>query len=320
MISVIVPIYNVEPYLRQCINSIVSQTYTDLEILLIDDGSTDGSGAIVDSYDDPRIRVFHTENRGLSAARNLGLDHAHGDFISFVDADDWIDKPFFEHAVTYIGDADIICFGSAKTDNLLSSDHEVSIYSYTGMEALDALLTGKILNAAWNKVYRKGCFSSLLFPTGRICEDTATTYKLLMNASLVVCTDEDYYHYRRRPGSITQTHDKKNIIDFWSSVKERFIDCKDIVNNDARHNLYNSCAVSAFRTWAWRNTVPGLKDESAFYFGLTSFAKDIFPLSVPLRFSVRIGICLVKIDHPLSYGLANTILKTHHYLKGKHFE
>lgn len=92
MISIIVPVYNVEPYLRKCLDSILDQTYRDLEILIIDDGSTDGSGAICDEYagKDDRIKVFHTENKGLSAARNLGLDNATADWIGFVDSDDWI--------------------------------------------------------------------------------------------------------------------------------------------------------------------------------------------------------------------------------------
>jgi glycosyltransferase involved in cell wall biosynthesis len=95
MISVIVPVYNVEPYLRKCLDSIVSQTYQDLEILVIDDGSTDGSGKICDEYKrDQRVRVFHTENAGLSAARNLGLDKAHGEWIEFIDSDDWVEPDY----------------------------------------------------------------------------------------------------------------------------------------------------------------------------------------------------------------------------------
>ncbi len=99
MISVIVPVYNVEPYLAGCLDSILSQTYRDLEILLIDDGSTDRGGTICDEYaaKDPRIRVFHTENRGLSAARNRGLDEAKGEYVGFVDSDDRIDPDMFEY-------------------------------------------------------------------------------------------------------------------------------------------------------------------------------------------------------------------------------
>lgn len=98
MISIIVPVYNVELYIHQCIDSIISQTYRDIEILLIDDGSTDKCGNICDEYAriDPRIRVFHTQNKGLSAARNLGLREAKGDYIGFVDSDDWIEPNMFE--------------------------------------------------------------------------------------------------------------------------------------------------------------------------------------------------------------------------------
>ena len=98
MISVIVPVYNVEPYLRKCLDSIIGQTYKDLEIIIIDDGSTDCSGKICDEYEerDGRLKVFHTENKGLSAARNLGLDNATGDWIGFVDSDDWIEPDMYE--------------------------------------------------------------------------------------------------------------------------------------------------------------------------------------------------------------------------------
>ena len=104
LISVIVPVYNVEPYLRQCIDSILGQTYKDLQVLLIDDGSPDGSGDICDEYaqKDHRIEVFHTENRGLSAARNLGISEAKGDMISFIDPDDWIEYRLFEVLYTVL--------------------------------------------------------------------------------------------------------------------------------------------------------------------------------------------------------------------------
>ena len=97
MLSIIVPVYNVEPYLRKCLDSIVNQTYRDLEILVIDDGSTDGSGKICDEYKrDERVKVFHMKNRGLSCARNLGLDEAQGEWIGFVDSDDWIEPDMYE--------------------------------------------------------------------------------------------------------------------------------------------------------------------------------------------------------------------------------
>ena len=131
MVSVIVPIYNVETYLRQCIESICDQTYPDLEIILIDDGSTDGSGIIADSYTDHRIRIFHTKNHGLSAARNLGIDNAHGEFLLFIDSDDWIEPDLIETAVTNIGSADILCFGY--------NDTHYRQATLNGPEALNAL-------------------------------------------------------------------------------------------------------------------------------------------------------------------------------------
>ena len=118
LISVIIPVYNVEPYFRQCLNSVVGQTYEKLEILIIDDGSTDECGKICDEYAerDGRIKVFHTENRGLSAARNLGIDEAGGEYINFIDSDDWFELNAIETAVNAAIDskADIVCFRYVK--------------------------------------------------------------------------------------------------------------------------------------------------------------------------------------------------------------
>lgn len=104
LVSIIVPVYNTETYLNQCIDSILAQTYHNLEIIIIDDGATDNSADICESYSDSRIIVYHTENRGLSAARNYGIDKSHGEYIYFVDSDDWIDADLIEKAMKCIGD------------------------------------------------------------------------------------------------------------------------------------------------------------------------------------------------------------------------
>lgn len=311
MISVIVPIYNVEPYLRQCVDSIINQTYPDLEIILVDDGSTDGSGKIADSYDDPRIKVFHTENRGLSAARNLGIDHAHGEYISFVDADDWIEPDLLLQTVSLIDDADILCHHS-----IITHSEELS---FTGYNALIALFNGIIPTAAWGKLYRRNCFADIRFPEGRICEDTATTYKILLHSSHIICTNVLGYHYRFRSDSLSHTHDKKNIVDFWIAVRDRFLDCKELVDGETQLILYIFCAKTILRTFAWRISIPELLNDDAFYSELSSFAKEHFPFSILKQFplSIRIGVCIAKHPNKLSLWLANKTLLIYRYLKNK---
>lgn len=168
MVSVIVPVFNVEPYIKQCLDSILSQTYKDLEIIVIDDGSSDGSGEICDYYEkkDQRIKVFHTENHGLSAARNLGINNSYGEYIFVLDSDDWIDENLIADSINSIGTADILAFSIFQG-------------TFTGSEALCALINRRIDNSVWSKVYKRQCFSDLYFPEGRIMEEVATAHILL---------------------------------------------------------------------------------------------------------------------------------------------
>lgn len=320
MISVIVPIYNVEAYLKQCIDSIITQTYTDLEIILIDDGSTDNSGEIADSYSDKRIKVFHTSNHGLSAARNIGIDNAHGEYLFFVDSDDWLEEDILESALNKMCESDILCIGVINESDLKSVFSPIEPCVYYGGEALDALLNDKILNVVWNKLYRKECFSNLRFPEGRICEDMATTYKLLRNASSVKLIDEYGYHYRIRRGSLSRIHDKRNMIEYWQAISDRFYDCKDTVTTkQGQINLYKSCAWAIMRAWAWRNTIPNMQQENDFYSELSSFAKKQFPDKVlkQLPINVRIGVLFARYNHPFSFWLSNKILVIERIIHGK---
>ena len=302
IISVIVPVYNVEPYLRECLDSIVNQTYKALEILVIDDGSTDGSGSICDEYKkkDDRIRVFHTENRGLSAARNLGLDEARGEFIGFVDSDDWIELGILEQAISKIGEADILCFGYDR--------HPLNASYYSGKEALVALTNGNISNAAWDKLYKKDCFSSFRFPEGRVHEETATTYKLLYQSSYVICINECGYHYRNREGSISSSHSLCNLIDFWTANVERYDYCKNLVDEDANNRLLQSCAYAIARAWAWKDF--NTKEIYPVFYKMSTFTKECLPYSVLRRnpIHIRIGCLLGRYPNKFSFWLAYRLL------------
>lgn len=201
LICVIVPVYNTEPYLRKCLDSIIVQTYENLEILIIDDGSTDKSGRICDEYTkDARVKVFHTENRGLSAARNKGLDEANGDWIGFVDSDDWIDPDMYEILLQIAKKtgADIVECGVYEEYPGETKNKEKKSKKLTGSKAVEALLREELSDNVWNKLWRRQCFTNMRFPENRLFEDIVTTYRIFLKVECVQSIEECKYHYLQR--------------------------------------------------------------------------------------------------------------------------
>ena len=204
-ISIIVPVYRTEKYLRECIDSILNQTYRNLEVLLIDDGSPDKSGEICEAYasKDNRIRVFHTINKGLSSARNLGLMNAEGEFIGFVDSDDWIEPNMYEALFKAIQKTDSdICMCRLWDETNASSDPHVSEVIFKGNKSLEALITGDITNHVWNKLYKSEIALKIPFEKGKLNEDEFWTYRVFGQAEKVTKINKSMYFYLQRSGSI----------------------------------------------------------------------------------------------------------------------
>lgn len=206
MISVIVPVYNVEEYIRPCLESICAQTFNALEIIIIDDGSTDRSGGICDEYAerDSRIRVVHQENRGLSAARNKGLDMATCELVGFVDSDDRIEpdmyKVLYENLCKY--DADISTCAHDRTE--VREGDTFAPFLRSRVEAMLAVLKDPYVSVyAWNKLYRKKLFDGVRYPEGMLYEDSYIILDLLEAADRMVSTTAPLYHYTLREKSIT---------------------------------------------------------------------------------------------------------------------
>lgn len=211
LVSVVVPIYNVQEYLRQCVDSIIGQTYNKLQIILVDDGSPDECGKIIDEYSerDPRIICIHKPNGGLSSARNAGKAAATGEYIAFIDSDDYIDSRFIEILLKDVLDnaADIsMCY----FDSFINEAAVVNVTTvekpeiYSSQEAVRQMYRSDSFGwNAWNKLYRTELFRDVEYPEGVICEDKATTYKLLLEADKVTYRDLPLYHYRIRPNSIS---------------------------------------------------------------------------------------------------------------------
>lgn len=211
LISIIVPIYKVEPYLRKCLESIIGQTYCHLEIILVDDGSPDSCGEICDEYaaKDERITVIHQENTGLPAARNAGLDIANGDYIMFVDSDDWIEKETCACliAIAQQHGADMVCFGYNEIG--LSGNINRWFYNEPGeiekKEMIRLIISGTacISDVCWNKLYSRKLFENIRFPVGKMHEDFGTTYRLVHLAQKIYVSDSVLYNYVRNKGSIS---------------------------------------------------------------------------------------------------------------------
>ena len=202
LVSVIVPVYNVEKYVEKCLTSLIRQSYENLEIVVVDDGSTDGSGKICDKLaeQDVRLVVFHKENGGLSDARNFGIKKAKGGMIALVDGDDYVKVDYIAEMVKKMQESGadvVICgFNNEIPDCVTMSGKEATIKLLTRQENLEIV--------AWNKLYRRDLFvkNEIWYPVGEKNEDSLTTYKLLAVAKKVTYVGKILYHYVTRGGSI----------------------------------------------------------------------------------------------------------------------
>ena len=214
-VSIIIPVYQVEKYLDKCIASVVGQTYQNLQIILIDDGSTDRSPAICDGWKsrDPRITVVHQPNGGLSRARNAGLKLATGEFVGFVDSDDWIEPLMIETLLAAMQetDADIaVCNFQVEPQELRDNQKKMCSLErtlYSSKEALKMLLKGEgfIHSFVWNKLFKRSVIANIDFPSGKIYEDLLWTPMVIGNANMIICLDSILYHYIQREDSLTHS-------------------------------------------------------------------------------------------------------------------
>lgn len=217
VISIIVPVYKVEKYLRRCIESILRQTFEEFELILVDDGSPDNCGDICDEYavKDKRVKVIHKKNGGLSSARNAGIDIAKGEYIGFIDSDDWVDAQMYEYLYTNIKsyNAEIsVCGIKVEYDDMKEVEKEKKVFNKVTPVVLNREQAMKNMveqdlfdTGAFNKLYKTILFEGVRFPDGRIYEDLATTYKLIHKSDKVVFDDSVKYHYVLNPNSIMRS-------------------------------------------------------------------------------------------------------------------
>lgn len=233
LISVIVPIYNVEKYLEECVQSIINQSYKNIEIILVDDGSPDNCPKICDNFasKDNRIKVIHKKNEGLSAARNDGTKEAKGKYICFIDSDDYIAEDYLEYLYKNIieNDADIsegylLDFFDGEKPEL--KNEEIKIKILNSKDAILDLYKPEGCNVvAVNKLYKKELFKNVEYPVGKLHEDVFTTYKVYFEAKKIVQSTKKIYFYRQRPGSITTTFNIKRLVvlDAFKEIEDFYI-------------------------------------------------------------------------------------------------
>lgn len=328
LISVIVPVYMVEAYLRECVDSILNQTYRNLEVILVDDGSLDKCGYICDEYanHDKRVRVIHTQNEGLSSARNTGIKAAKGEYIGFVDSDDWIDSRMFEILLNKMEDsgADIVVgqywYEAAGSTTRVGLNQELVLPSE---QAVRWLVFGRLNNLAWNKLYRATCWKSVCFPDNSVYEDITTTYKVFLNANKVATTTECIYHYRERMDGITSTVSMKNMRDYWRAFYLRYLDLKTnpYFENDKQvieRSLY-LIAVATSQNWRWIHSIAKTERDYVHLREVSKFNRETFPRFGKKKWKMHLKITtfLARYVNEASFLTASVLNQGYRFIKRK---
>ncbi|GGH81658.1 glycosyltransferase involved in cell wall biosynthesis [Pullulanibacillus pueri] len=230
-VSIVVPIYKVERYLEKCVSSLLNQTYKNIEVLLVDDGSPDRCGELAETFalKDQRVRVFHKKNGGLSDARNYGLKYVTGDYVMFVDSDDWLDEGIVEEMVTHLKryQADIVqtAFYYAYDDYLLFDDRyhsEQDLPTLLDQKTvmLELVKNERVKNFAWGKLYRTNLLKGLPFKKGVLFEDVFWAHQVMDRVDRYLILHRPYYYYYQRKDSIVATFTPKNL-DILEGLKTR---------------------------------------------------------------------------------------------------
>ena len=231
LISVVVPVYNVAAYLERCVDSIVAQTYSTLEIILVDDGATDNSGEICDAYEKkyPKlIKTIHQTNMGLSGARNTGLSYAHGKYITFVDSDDWLASDMVETMYNNLKkyDAQISCislYQAYENGKLVKNSSKTEICVMSKEEALGKFLFNENLTVCvCGKLYKTSLWDTVKCPEGKLFEDQYTTYKLIDQAETIIFDPNPKYYYFKRHGSIGHSSFTEKTYELYWGIQEQY--------------------------------------------------------------------------------------------------
>lgn len=318
LISVIVPVYKVEPYLARCIDSILAQTFTDFELILVDDGSPDNCGRICDEYakKDNRIHIIHKENGGLSSARNAGIDWAFANsdsqWLTFIDSDDWIHPQYLELLLSGTASTNTDICVCEYTETAEFSDFEKHTNVNVKKFCPEELFVNHHITAtiACGKLYKKSCFESIRYPLGKLHEDEYTTYKVLFEKNNVSYIKEQLYFYYTNPDSIVRSE--------WTSKKLDAIKAYEEQISYFRRNGYKESLVKAERKLLWYIVAQiEITEKSDEYSSLTSKLKKdlrtyLKEFKTEAALSMSNGYDFYKVAYPTTtkiYCIASAILK-----------
>ena len=287
-VSVIVPVYGVEKYIGACIESLLTQTYRDLEILLVDDGSKDQSGAICDRYalQDDRIRVVHKPNGGAASARNVGMDVATGGYICFVDGDDVVEKNYVSHLYSKLSDADAdisecgICYWtkSGKTPIEIA---ELGVFNRN--EYLIRFTTHWNCSLMTNKLFKREVVGNVRFEEGHCIDDEFFTYLVVMNSSKVAVTDQPLYCYRMRGSSVMQDmgpHLERIMLDRVEYLTTRYRNIAQRIP-EIKEQFFADTLDTIIRYWYHSKNMPRAQKEIRIW--VKAYTGNILTMKLPLR-------------------------------------
>lgn len=257
LISIIVPVYNINEYLSTCVKSILGQSYSNFEVILVDDGSTDGSGELCDKLakDDKRIVVIHQKNQGTGAARNSGIRKANGEYIGFVDGDDFIDSRMYEYLIHAICDSNmILCsyrvvFSENEGDIIIDKSSE-TVYTYSSEEMLRMLLHREITDTVWKGLYKRDLCYNILFPEGKKYEDAFWLYKAIAYAKNIKYLKIPLYSYQQRETSLIHQKLDRTTFDYLEAKKVRndyLQECFPTLYNLGKCELNSFCMEFQYR-------------------------------------------------------------------------
>ena len=250
LVSIIIPIYKVEKYLSNCVESVLNQTYENLEIILVDDGSPDNCPEICEQYarKDSRVRVIHKKNGGLSDARNCGIKAANGKYITCIDSDDYVSKDFIEYLYRLLIDtnADISICNFIKTKELTENRIFTNdkTFQMSSDQAIQEMLYANLFStSAWGKLYKIELFQDIAYPIGKYSEDMYTTYKLIIKANKVVYGNRVCYYYLHRPGSILTSDFSSKHLDVFEAL--HIMRDSGVLSSEGKMKAYKSQMVSS---------------------------------------------------------------------------
>ena len=282
LISIIVRVYNVEPYLRQCLDSIVSQTYDNLQIIVVDDGSTDGCGMICDEYaaQDKRVEVFHLPNGGQATARNYAVEKSRGQWVGFVDGDDWIAPDMLEKMLMAVTqeDADMavcgVIYAYRDGTNELPITTEYKVLD-SKEAAMDVCFGGNQLREnIWNKLVKKSCIPELYAPKWQSYQDMLFLTEFLLKTNRIVLLDSNLYYYRQQMSSVVHSVSMRNASNRWRTVCEKY---HLVAKRYPKYAgpLIKECFWAAVLLWRDADLkAAGRKKQQSLYAEVSQFARD----------------------------------------------